>query len=72
MTSRWRRFPAATTLIFAAVLTACGPSPAIRTIPLEAPLLLRMAPPEGQVSRYAYTMETSVESPMMPSTGESE
>jgi len=69
MTSRWHRFAAATTLIFAAILTACGPSPAIRTIPLEAPLLLRMAPPEGQVSRYAYTMETSVESPMMPSTG---
>ena len=69
MTSRWRRFPAATTLIFAAVLAACGPSPAIRSIPLEAPLLLRMAPPEGQVSRYAYSMETSIESPMMPSTG---
>ncbi|MDE2721055.1 DUF6263 family protein [Candidatus Palauibacter polyketidifaciens] len=68
MTSRWRRFPAATTLIFAAVLAACGPSPAIRTIPLEAPLLLRMAPPEGQVSRYAFSMDTSIESPMMPST----
>ena len=66
---RWRSFAAATTLSFAAVLASCGPSPAIRTIPLEAPLLLRMAPPEGQVSRYAYSMETSVESPMMPSTG---
>ncbi|MDE2663254.1 MAG: DUF6263 family protein [Gemmatimonadota bacterium] len=69
MHSRWRSFAAATTLTLAAVLTSCGPSPAIRTIPLEAPLLLRMAPPEGQVSRYAYSMETSVESPMMPSTG---
>lgn len=68
MTSRWRRF-AAMTLTLAAVLTSCGPSPAIRTIPLEAPLLLRMAPPEGQVSRYAFSMETSIESPMMPSTG---
>ncbi|MCY3599750.1 MAG: DUF6263 family protein [Gemmatimonadetes bacterium] len=70
MHSRWRSFAAATTFIFAAALTSCGPSPAIRTIPLEAPLLLRMAPPEGQVSRYAYSMETSVESPMMPSTGD--
>ena len=69
MTSRWRRFAAVTTLGFAAVLTSCGPSPAIRTLPLEAPLLLRMAPPEGQVSRYAFSMETSIESPMMPSTG---
>lgn len=69
MTTRWRRFAAATTLTLAAVLTSCGPSPTIRTIPLEAPLLLRMAPPEGQVSRYAYSMETSIESPMMPSTG---
>ncbi|MYA33208.1 MAG: hypothetical protein F4037_09445 [Gemmatimonadales bacterium] len=68
MTLRWRSF-AATTLTLAAALTSCGPSPAVRTIPLEAPLLLRMAPPEGQVSRYAYSMETSVESPMMPSTG---
>ncbi|MXW55271.1 MAG: hypothetical protein F4Z33_03775 [Gemmatimonadales bacterium] len=70
MTSRWRRFAAATTLSFAAVLTSCGPSPAIRAIPLEAPLLLRMAPPEGQVSRYAFSMETSIESPMMPSTAD--
>ncbi|MDE2878304.1 DUF6263 family protein [Candidatus Palauibacter soopunensis] len=69
MTSRWRTSAVATALSFAAVLTSCGPSPAVRTIPLEAPLLLRMAPPEGQVSRYAYSMETSVESPMMPSTG---
>ena len=70
MNSRWRRTAAATTLTLAAVLAACGPSPAIRTLPLEAPLLLRMSPPEGQVSRYAYSMETSIESPMMPSTGD--
>ena len=68
MNSRWRGFAAATTLTFAAVLASCGQSPAVRTIPLEGPLLLRMAPPEGQVSRYAYAMETSIESPMMPST----
>jgi len=69
MTSRWRTFAVVTTLSFAAVLASCGPSPAIRTIPLEGPLLLRMAPPEGQVSRYAFSMETSMEGPMMPSTG---
>ena len=70
MNSRWRSTAATTTFTLAAVLAACGPSPAIRTIPLEAPLLLRMSPPEGQVSRYAYSMETSIESPMMPSTGD--
>jgi len=69
MTSRWRTFAVVTTLSFAAVLASCGPSPAIRTIPLEGPLLLRMAPPEGQVSRYAFSIETSMEGPMMPSTG---
>lgn len=69
MTARWRRFATATTLTLAAVLTSCGPSPAIRTIPLEGPLLLRMTPPEGQISRYAFSMETSMEGPMMPSTG---
>ena len=68
MNSRWRGFAAAATLTFAAVLASCGQSPAVRTIPLEGPLLLRMAPPEGQVSRYAHAMETSIESPMMPST----
>lgn len=68
MTSRWRSIAAATTLTLAVVLTSCGPSPAIRTIPLDGPLLLRLAPLEGQISRYAYSMETSVEGPMMPST----
>lgn len=67
MTSRWRSIAAATTLTLAVVLTSCGPSPAIRTIPLDGPLLLRLAPLEGQISRYAYSMETSVEGPMMPS-----
>ena len=69
MKSRCRGIAAATTLTLAAVLASCGPSPAVRTVPLEGPLLLRMAPPEGQVSRYAGSMETSIESPMMPSTG---
>ena len=70
MNARWRGIAAATTLTLAAALTSCGPAPAIRAIPLEGPLLLRMAPPEGQVSRYAFSMETSMESPMMPSTGD--
>ena len=69
MNSRWRNIAAATTLALAAVLTSCGQSPAIRTIPLDGPLLLRLTPPEGQVSRYVFSTETSIESPMMPSTG---
>lgn len=69
MNSRWRGIAAVTTLTFATVLASCGQSPAVRTIPLEGPLLLRMAPPEGQVSRYAFSTETSIEAPGMPSTG---
>lgn len=69
MKSRWSGPAAATTLFLAIALASCGQSPPVRTIPREGPLLLRMAPPEGQVSRYAFSMETSIESPMMPSTG---
>ena len=69
MTSRWRGRAAATALCFYIALAACGPPPDVPAIPRDGPILLRMVPPEGQVSRYAYSMETSAESPMMPSTG---
>ena len=71
MTSRWRRITTATTLTLAAVLTSCGQSPAIRAISLgEGPTLLRLNPPEGQVSRYIVSVEMNMESPMMPSTSD--
>lgn len=69
MQSRWRGLAAATMLSLATALTSCGQSPPVRVIPTEGPLALRLIPPEGQVSRYAYSMETSVDSPMMPSDG---
>ncbi|WP_420461835.1 hypothetical protein [Candidatus Palauibacter sp.] len=69
MKSSWRGVAAATTLSLATVLAAWGPPPAVSPAPLRGPLLLRLVPPEGQVSRYAYSMETNMENPMMPSTG---
>ena len=48
---------------------------ATATLALASPLslsgqatLLRMNPPEGQVSRYTFSMEATMENPMMPST----
>lgn len=42
--------------------TVAGQSP-------EAPVLLRMVPPKGQVSRYVFSMQTDVDSPMVPASG---
>ena len=69
MKSGWRGAAAATTLSLATALASCGPPPAMPPVHLRGPLLLRLVPPEGQVSRYAYSMETNMENPMMPSTG---
>ncbi len=38
-------------------------------LPVSAQTLLRLAPPEGQVSRYVYSMEMTMENPMMPTSG---
>ena len=38
-------------------------------LPVSAQTLLRLAPPEGQVSRYVYSMEVTMENPMMPTSG---
>lgn len=38
-------------------------------LPVSGQALLRLAPPEGQVSRYVYSMELNVENPMMPTSG---
>lgn len=35
-------------------------------LPLSGQTLLRLAPPEGQVSRYTFSMELNMENPMMP------
>lgn len=38
-------------------------------LPVSGQTLLRLDPPEGQVSRYVFSMEVSAENPMMPTSG---
>ena len=38
-------------------------------LPVSGQTLLRLAPPEGQVSPYVFSMELNVENPMMPTSG---
>ena len=38
-------------------------------LPVSGQTLLRLDPPEGQVSRYVYSMELNMENPMMPTSG---
>ena len=38
-------------------------------LPVSGQTLLRLAPPEGQVSRYAFSLEVNAENPMMPTSG---
>lgn len=38
-------------------------------LPASGQTLLRLAPPEGQVSRYAFSVEVNAENPMMPASG---
>jgi hypothetical protein len=38
-------------------------------LPVSAQTLLRLDPPEGQVSRYVYSMAMTMENPMMPTSG---
>ena len=38
-------------------------------LPVSGQTLLRLAPPEGQVSRYVFSLEMTMENPMMPTSG---
>ena len=69
MRSAWCMAAAAAALLFSTPLASNGQDPPAPTEPLDTPILLRLVPPEGQVSRYVETMETDIESPMMPSNG---
>lgn len=69
MKSGWRLAAAAAALSLSTPLASYGQDPPAPSEPLDTPILLRLAPPEGQVSRYTHTMETYVEMPMMPSNG---
>ena len=69
MKSGWCMVAAAAALVFSTPLASYGQDPPTPAEPLDTPILLRLVPPEGQVSRYASSTETEMESPMMPSTG---
>ena len=62
MNARWYGVATAAALSLLTAPTVAGQSP-------QAPVLLRLAPPEGQVSRYAFSMQTDVDSPMIPASG---
>ncbi|MCY3676249.1 MAG: DUF6263 family protein [Gemmatimonadetes bacterium] len=62
MNARWYGVATATALSLLSAPAVAGQSP-------QAPVLLRLAPPEGQVSRYALSVETEMDGPMMPSSG---
>ena len=59
---------AAATLVLSTPLASYAQDPPAPAVPLDTPILLRLAPSEGQVSRYAQTTQAEVENPMMPST----
>lgn len=66
----WCMVAAAAALSFSTPLASNAQSPPIPGVPLDTPILLRLAPPEGQVSRYDYTMQAEMESPMMPTSAD--
>jgi len=62
MNARWYGVATATALSLLTAPAVAGQSP-------QAPVLLRLAPAEGQVSRYSLAVETEMDNPMMPSSG---
>lgn len=68
MKPRWCMAAAAAALLFSSPLASYGQDPPTPAEPFGTPILLRLAPPEGQVSRYAHSTQAEVENPMMPSS----
>ena len=68
MKSGWCMVAVAAALSFSTPLASYGQDPPTPAAPLDTPILLRLAPPEGQVSRYAHSTQAEVENPMMPSS----
>ncbi len=60
------RTAAAATALF---LLAAFPLPGLSAQDSQAPVLLRLAPPEGQTSRYAMSMQVDMDAPMAPASG---
>ncbi len=69
MNAGLHRIAAATALSLSTALTLSAQDPPAPAGSPDSPVLLRLAPPEGQVSRYAMTVQMDTDSPMMPSTG---
>jgi len=69
MNAGWHGIAAATALSLLTPLASSGQDTPPPSGTLDTPVLLRLAPPEGQVSRYATSMQTDVDSPMTPSSG---
>ena len=68
MKSAWCMAAAAAALLFSTPVASFGQDPPTPAEPLDTPILLRLAPAEGQVSRYAHATQAEVENPMMPSS----
>ena len=69
MNAGWHGIAAATALSLLTPLALSGQDTPPPSGTLDTPILLRLAPPEGQVSRYATSVQTDVDSPMTPSSG---
>lgn len=69
MNAGWHGIAAVTALSLLTPLASSAQDTPPPSGTLDTPVLLRLAPPEGQVSRYATSVQTDVDSPMMPSSG---
>lgn len=69
MNAKWHGIAAATALLLLTPLASSAQEAPPPSGTLDPPVLLRLAPPEGQVSRYAFSMQSDVDGPMMPSSG---
>lgn len=69
MNAGWHRIAAATALSLLTPLALSGQNTPPPAGSFDTPILLRLAPPEGQVSRYTLSAQVDVDSPMTPSSG---
>ena len=68
MKSAWCLAAATAALLFSTPLASYAQDPPTPAVPLDTPILLRLTPPEGRVSRYAHSTQAEVENSMMPSS----
>jgi hypothetical protein len=69
MNAGWHTIAAATALSLLTPLASSGQDTPPSGGTPDTPVLLRLTPPEGQVSSYAASVQTEVDSPMTPSSG---